>query len=353
MIDKDVFVIDATVHSWSVLPENRLQPYVTTLVKLLYYAATEQFHPRDNAVYNLPYEQFERIMLYQPQLLESVMFAESDTDVALYHGTPLYGLFRDGGSPISVAEPIRERFPHRMFIYGDVSPWRPGALQRVDDLIDNHGVVGFKLYPLDLVDGVIHPVRLDDEDRLFPIVERARARGVKVIAVHKAVALPPATIDKYDVTDIAPIAKAFPDVFFEIVHGGFAFNREVAELLEKYPNVTVNLESSPGYVVNYPGRFAEMMAPLLATGAHDRIFFATGAPIAHPQPLLEAFWRFEMPRGYPRLTPEMKQGILGANFARQHRWDIEALKKKCAADRYGLRDKKKVEPWKVIRAAAH
>jgi uncharacterized protein len=346
---EDVFVVDATVHGWSVLPENRAQPYVDSLVKLLYYWATEQLHPRGDPAYQLTPQQFEHMVDYQPDVLESVLFAESDVDVAVYQGVPLYGLFRDGSSPIWIAEKMRERLPHRVFIYGDISPWSEGALERIDELVDAHGVIGLKLYPLDLVKGELTPVRFDDERNLFPLIERAQAKGLKVVAVHKAIPLPPATIDQFDVADIAPALRAFPDMTFEIVHGGFAYAREIAELLSRYKNVTVNLEGAPCYALNFPAKFADMMAPLLASGAHDRIFFSTGAPVMHARPFVEAFWRFDMPRGYPAFTPEIKRGILGENFARQHGWNIPALKEKCGRDRYGLHRKQKTPPWSVIR----
>lgn len=350
MID-DAFVVDATVHGWSVLPENRAQPYTTSIVKLLYYWATEQLHPRGDARYQLTFEQFERMVEYQPDVLEALLFAESDVDVAVYQGVPLYGLFHDGSSPIWIAEKMREKLPHRVFIYGDVSPWRAGAAERIDELVDDHGVIGLKFYPLDLVEGELRPVRFDDEDKMFPLIERARVKGLKVVAVHKAIPLPPTTIDRFDVDDMSSALSAFPSMTFEIVHGGFAYAREIAGLLERHENVTVNLEGAPCYALNYPARFADMMAPLLASGAHDRIFFSSGAPVMHARPFVEAFWRFEMPKGYPQLTPEIKRGILGENFARHHGWDVPALKRACAADKYGLHRPQKVEPWSVIRNA--
>jgi uncharacterized protein len=351
MID-GVFVVDATVHGWSVLPENRVAPWVEGIIKLMYFWATEQLHPRGESAYHLTYTQFQHMAEHHPRLLESVLFAESDIDVALYQGVPLYAMFRDGSSPISIAEKIRERLPHRMFIYGDVAPLRPGALDRVNDLVEHHDVIGLKLYPLDYIEGAMQPVRLDDEKNLFPLIERARAKGIKVIAVHKAIPLPPATVDRFDTEDVAPAARAFPDMTFEIVHGGFAFAREIGQLLERHENITVNLEGAPCYALNHPARFADMMAPLLASGAHERIFFSTGAPVMHPRPFVEAFWRFEMPRGYPPLTPEIKRGILGENFARQHGWNIEQLKARCRADSYGLENKIKADPWQVLRATA-
>jgi predicted TIM-barrel fold metal-dependent hydrolase len=348
MID-DAFVVDATVHGWSVLPENRAQPYVDNIVKLLYYWATEQLHPRGHADYQLTPQQFERMVEHQPDLLESVLFAESDVDVAVYQGVPLYGLFHDGSSPIWIAEKLREKLPHRVFIYGDVSPWREGAAERIDELVDEHGVIGLKFYPLDLVEGRLHPVRFDDEKHMFPLIERAVAKGLKVIAIHKAIPLPPTTVDQFHVDDMAPAVRAFPNVMFEIVHGGFAYSREIAGLMEKYGNVSVNLEGAPCYALNFPSKFADMMEPLLASGAHDRIFFSTGAPVMHAKPFVEAFWRFEMPDGYPALTEDMKRGILGEKFARMHGWDIDALKKACAADKYGLSRKTHARPWSVLR----
>jgi uncharacterized protein len=348
MID-GVLVVDATVHGANFQPENIRHPAMHALVKMLYHWAADHLHPHHDPRYRLTYEQFQRLFRLQPRLLEQLLFAESDVDVAVYQSVPLYGLFHDGSSPIAVADEIRRRWPHRMFTYGDATPWQHDIFAHIDRLVDEHQVLGLKLYPLDMVEGEIRPVRFDDEERVFPLIEHARARGLKVIAVHKAVPLGPvAPIDCYGLEDMAPPIQAFPDMIFEIVHGGMAFCEETAVLLERYPNVSVNLESTPCFALNFADNLADMLAPLLATGAHDRLFFATGVPIMHPAPFVEAFWRFEMPRGYPRLTPEMKQGILGANFARQHGWDVATLKARCASDVYGHATQK-AEPWSMVR----
>ena len=347
MID-DVFVIDATIHGGNFHPRNLMDPALEQLNKLLYHWGNHQLQPQGKEEYRLSYEQFINRFDLQPDVLERAMFAESDVDAALYQGVPLYNLYKDGSSPLWVAEKIAKRFPHRMFIYGDIAPRMDDPIAHIDHLVDNVGVLGVKIYPLDMVQGRIVENRFDDEARMFPLFDHLVKRGVKVVAVHKAVPLPPDLINRYNLDDMEPAIRAFPQLTFEIVHGGFAFTEETADLLDRYSNVTVNLEAAPCYSLNFRDKFADMISPLLVTGA-DRLFFSTGAPIMHPDPFVRSFWDYKMPAGYPALTKEVKRGILGENFARAHGLDIEALKEMCRNDQYGLENKVKAQPWSAIR----
>ncbi len=351
MIDNEILVVDATVHAFNFGFENFKQPFMKEMIHGLHWMGFTQIQPQGDPRYWMSLEQFHGLFKLQPQLMQQVLFAESRTDIACYHGVPLYGLFEDGSSPIWVAERIRDVLPHRMFVYGDVNPWAPDQLEHIDALVDEHKVVGLKFYPLDYLEGGIKVLDFADEKLIFPLLERAQAKGLLNIAMHKAVPIGPFPRHLYDVADMVPAIEAFPGLTFEIVHGGFAFAEATARLLERYPNVTINLETNPVMALNMADKFADMMAPLLATGADERMFYATGATGMHPEPFLEAFWRFEMPRGYPKLTEDMRAGILGANFARQHGWDVEDLKAKCRADEYGLEDKPLGAPWSLVREA--
>ena len=342
-------VIDATVHAFNFREDNLRQPFVSDVVRGLYHWVYNQLGPQDDPRYRITLEQFQNLFDHQPQVMEEVLFRESDIDVAAYHGVPMYGFFGDGSSPIHIAEQIKGKYPHRMLIYGGLSPWEEDPAAKLLTLIRDHHVAGLKLYPADIVEGELKRIRLDDEKLMYPLFELARNEGLKVVAMHKALPLGPITIDNYHFDDVEAALTTFPDITFEIVHGGLAYLDDTVRLLEKYPNITINLEAAPCYAINHRDRFVDMMAPLIGSGAHDRIFFSTGATGVHPQPFLEAFWRFEMPRGYPALTPEIKIGILGANFARQHGLDVEELKRQCQADELG-RANRKSEPWSWLRA---
>ena len=86
-----------------------------------------------------------------PDVTAGFLFRESHTDVCIYHELPLYGYFKDGGSPLSGAIAMREKWPDRVFIYGAMLPHQPDALDRVNYLVEEVGVLGLKLYPHDLV----------------------------------------------------------------------------------------------------------------------------------------------------------------------------------------------------------
>jgi uncharacterized protein len=349
MID-GVFVIDATVHGFNFAKENYKYPFLEDVVRGLHSGGQRMYAAMGTHDYSLTFEQYRDNFQLQPRMMREVMFQESQTDYAVYHGVPMYGLFGDGSSHISVAEAIIADLPQRMSVYADLSPHHPEPLDYINSFAKRPNLIGVKFYPADFVDGKIVEIRMDDEKTIFPLLQAVRDAGIKVVAIHKAVPFGPIPREAYGVGDLAPAIEAFPDLTFEIVHGGFAFVEETVELLEQYPNTVINLESTPIMSLVNPDKFGDMMAPFITIGAIDRVFYATGATAMHPQPILESFWRYEMPRGFPKLTWEMKAGILGENFARLHGWNIDAMKAACAADQFGL-EKKLQAPWTYVREA--
>ena len=181
---EDVFVIDSTVHGYNFRADNFVPgPYkervAAQLTETLWGGHVGNV-PFGDKRYVLSRERFENG--HNPDLLGRALFAESDTDMCIYHGVPLYGIYQDGGSALWVGQAMRERWPDRVALYGPVSPWQPDALDVVEEK-----VVGIKMYPMDIVNGEVNSYRLDDPEIAFPILERIQQLGGKIVATHKAV----------------------------------------------------------------------------------------------------------------------------------------------------------------------
>jgi predicted TIM-barrel fold metal-dependent hydrolase len=316
---EDTVVIDAVVHGYNSPPETYLHPLAGVVVESLYSGYHLVFSPRGDRRWRLDRERFERA---DADLLGHALFAESQTDYAIYHDIPLYGMYKGGASPLWVGRELRERQPDRVALFGGIWPHQPDPIGEVDRLIDEEGCVGLKFYPYDIYDGVGQAARMDDREAVYPILEHAQKRGIRAIAVHKAIAMAGCPVSPFGVADLEDALISFPGLSFQIVHGGFAFLEETALQLTYYPNASVVLESATAFLVNSPLRFAEILARFLMTGATDRIIWATGCTALHPRPLIEAFWDFQLPDqmlegyGLAPLTPALKAAILGGNVAR-------------------------------------
>ncbi|WNV77094.1 amidohydrolase family protein [Geodermatophilus sp. DSM 44513] len=348
MID-GTFVVDAVSHGLHFARDNQVAPrsYSDGVGSHEYRRIHQSLSPRGRPEWLLDEDRW--LHGADPEMLAHCLFAESWTDFTVYHGVPQYGVFRDGGSPLWVGVEMRAALPGRVALYGPVSPFAPDAVDQVDRLVDEHGVVGVKFYPVDLVQGRVESFRMDDPERLYPVYERCRARGVKVVAVHKAIPLGRFPAAPYRVEDVEAAAATFPDLVFEVVHGGSAFVEETRLLLARFPNVVVNLEGTSAYLNNAPRKFAHVIGAFLGDyGTEDRIVWATGTSALHPQPLLEAFWDLKMPEdlleyGCAPLTREVKEKILGRNALQMLGLDIDELRARTAGDRFSSTEL--AAPW--------
>jgi predicted TIM-barrel fold metal-dependent hydrolase len=185
--------------------------------------------------------------------------------------------------------------------------------------------VGVKLYPNTFVADQVKGWRMDDPEIAFPVFERARKLGLKVVAIHKAVPMGPVPMDVYKVDDIDRAAIAFPELNFEIVHGGAAFVEETAWQLARFKNVWVNLEITSAMLIHAPGQFHDAMFNLVKIAQEHvtrRIMWGTGCMAIHPRPALERFvreFRFNDATveqgGVRQITAEDKRRILFDNYA--------------------------------------
>lgn len=353
MLPSDVFVLDSTVHAYNPSEANYVEgPFrerVAAQLSEVLWQGHSKLLPDGDPKWALSAERFKRPM--DADTLLSAIFAESQTDMCIFHGTPLYGIYKDGGSPLAVGKEMRRQHPGRVALYGPVSPWQPDALDVMDRLVEEDGVIGFKFYPMDIVDGRITSYRLDDPEIAFPLLEKAQKLGIKNIATHKAIPQGQVPATPFSPVDVSGAASVFPDLTFEIVHGGFAFLEETDWQLRCYPNVVVNLEGTSSYLLqSAPRQFAAIIGTFLRAGGEDRVLWATGCNSHHPQPFLEMFWNFEMPQdliegyGFPELTEQAKRKILGLNHARLLGWNVDQKLAAIEHDQYG-RQSALLPPW--------
>jgi predicted TIM-barrel fold metal-dependent hydrolase len=342
----DAFVIDAATHAFDLRPETYRQPLSQQSADIIYHGLHCGFQPAGETRWLLEKERF--LDATDPRLLGHALFQESSTDMCVYHAIGMHGLYSNGLSPLRVATEMRDLYPGRVLIYGGVSPWQDGVLDEIDRLVEEEGVVGLKIYPHDIIDGRIVEFRLDDREAAYPLIDRARARGLRTIAMQKSQPIGPVPLAPYAPTDVEGAAIDFPEMNFELVHGGWAFLEETASQLARFPNVSVNLEITTAYLLRAPRRFAEILGSMLAVGGGNRLLWSSGAMLFHPRPYLEAFWDFEIPRdlvedyGFPELTDADKVNILGANQARILGLDVEALKAQLGSE---TEERRLAEPW--------
>lgn len=341
-------MIDAVAHAFDPRPQNAVggNRYALRFLEQLYDM---------QVAFNPPGYQLSRERFLQPmtaEALASVLFVESPTDFAVYHAVPLWGVF-NSLSPIEIGLEARRLYPGRVFLYGAVSPLEGRkAIEDLERQVEEWGILGVKLYPVDMVDGRLRSYSLGDEQLVYPLLERCRELGVTMVAMHKAIPNGEIEIDPFRPDDVDHAARDFPDLRFEIVHGGFAFLEETALQIARFQNVYINLEATAQFLFKQPRRFCEILGELLFWGGAERIFWGTGAAFFHPAPVLEAFERLQMPadlvegRGYPELTDELKAGILARNYAAAHGLDLDAMAAAVAGDALAQRRAAgPVAPW--------
>jgi predicted TIM-barrel fold metal-dependent hydrolase len=326
-------VVDAIVHVYNFSPDNLREGTATTFLVDALEKYMLQFNPGDR----MPEDRFKTD--WGVDALYNTVFRESQTDLAVTHHLPLYSWFHDGMFGQDQLAEVASRWPKRFITYAGVDPLQ-GVAQCIESLDrqleTTPGIVGLKLYP-----HRINPYekwRLDDEKAVFPLIQHAINRGLRVIAIHKATPLGPLPLESYRVDDIDLAAMAFPEMSFEIVHAGMAFTEEISSAIARFPNVYANLETTAAsMLLHRPKLFMEVLAQLMAMGNPLKIFWSTGNISTHPQPVLKAFAKFELSSEVEdkyqiSLTRDLKRAILGENYASMIGLDLAQWTREVAGD---------------------
>jgi predicted TIM-barrel fold metal-dependent hydrolase len=296
------------------------------------------------------------------------MFLASDTTIALLSDVPNSGPddapmpFDDALGTQSLAASLTTGGASRVLVHNVIAP-NFGPLQaRLDDMEERAAtgnVAAFKVYTAWGPNN--QGYALDDPAIGIPVVEQARALGIKVMCGHKG--LPLLEFDRRfnGPRDLVALAAAYPDMDFVVYHGAFEIQtRERAydptnaqtgiDSLVKAladhgvaPNSNVWAEVGTTWreTMNDPDQAAHAMGKLLKHVGEDRVMWGTdGIWYGSPQPQIMAFRAFQIAEataaqhGYPMLTPEVKAKVFGLNAANLFGIDADATR--CALDADGL-----------------
>ena len=342
----DTLVIDAVVHPFNTSPENMeiaLQGEASPLyVKDAKYALASSESRSDFPIYAAAH----------------ALFVESDVDMGILHALPRFSFTKGPLCALEKVVGMRDRWPDRFLLYGcldtlDVDE----AIKSLQYQVEELHIDGLKLYPVLRYqgDGPLHGWKMDDRDYAMPILEAASDLGIRNVAIHKIIPVG-GGMEFFHQGDLETPLQKFPNINFHVVHAGYSFLEEFRSLFEVFPNLYANLENTAGYAVVRPRLFAEILGELLYWGSVDRICFASGITVMHPRPGLEAMRDFEMPKdliegfGYPEVTDEMKQLMVGGNIIRVHDIDVASVREKIRDDEFSVLRRDGIRPpWSGLR----
>jgi predicted TIM-barrel fold metal-dependent hydrolase len=339
----DIFIIDGLVHALNWEESNWADPVAAgSSTDAACYTAAHQGSP----TYDMPRELFQRNWTEDDSA--NLLFRESTTSVGIFNPQPLF-VFKDGQTSLEKAYRAVEKYPTRFIgSYAAIDPLREGWEEQLRYQVETLKPMGLKLYPASWQERGMQTIALNDPKVAFPVFELCLELGIRHIAIHKALPIGPMEYKgAFGPSDIEGAAAHFPDIDFEIVHGGMSFLEETAWLLAKFPNIYVNLENLNIVVARRPRTFAKILLGLLHVGGnalYERLQWGTGTFQFHPRPCIEAMLDFTFPEDllegaglyHPidQITMEHKRLVMGGNFARRHDLDIPALKAAIADDEF-------------------
>jgi predicted TIM-barrel fold metal-dependent hydrolase len=349
----DSLVVDAVVHPYNLSDANR-DPAAEAQLESVYQAHVLATGP-DHPAHLLTREEFFSDFPFEA--MADSLFVESAVDLAIIHALPNLGFARDYVTDPQRAAAFRDRHPHRFRLYATVdTPTTDAAISQLEHQVRELGVDGLKLYPAFFYDGIGTGWRLDGPDFATPLLEAARDLGIRNVAVHKALWLPPAPREAFSVDDLDGALERFSDLNFFMVHAGAAFLDQTAELLSRHRNLYATLESVFAYVVVRPDVFGKILGTLLGACGPEQLLYGSGSNLSHPAPLLDAFADYQLPAdlveefGFPQLTEHGRAQILGGNALRLHGLQSDAVRAAISHDQFTQeRAQGPVAPWGRLR----
>lgn len=308
---------------------------------------------------------------YSIETFLELMFLRSDTSMLVLSALPIY----PEGSPLSAKIMDETRRiaaglcrDDRVLLHAQALPnlGRPeAALDAMAETAGRYPIAAWKTFTHfpDVFEHDADAWWLDDHDPNLPqvgeaFIERAVSLGIPTICTHKGFS---GGSPYASPVDVGPAARRHPEANFVIYHSGFeagglegpytqtsrnlGVNRLVTSLRDAgigpNENVYAELGSTWWYVMRYPTRAAHVLGKLLRYVGEDNVIWGTDCLFyGSPQDQIQALRSFRISQefqdryGYPELTKERKDKILGLNGARLY--GVDPLAAPCEFSRQEL-----------------
>lgn len=282
----------------------------------------------------------EYLELFNSEQFIQDVFLDSDTDLMVLSFVPS----RADSEPLTIEEAAetaalveRMEGTHRLLLHGRVNPNQDGDLASMDELAERWGVAAWKTYTQWGPDG--RGFWLDDEDTGIPFLEKARALGVDLIAIHKGLPFGRDSYEHSTCADIGRVARRYPDLKFLVYHSGYVpdaaegpydparedgIDSLVTSLLENdiapNSNVYAELGSTWRFLMRDPDSAAHSLGKLFRHVGEDNVLWGTDSIwYGSPQDQIQAFRSFQIDEalceahGYPRLDAGLRAKVFGLN----------------------------------------
>lgn len=347
-------VADAVVHPYNLAPGNQ-NPKARAQLDAVYAAHVMATGPHPEHVLT----EAEFFTDFSFEAMARSLFVESATDFAVLHALPNLGFTNSYVTAPERAAAYRDLHPGRFALYATVDTHIvDDAIKQLEFQVREIGVDGLKMYPAFFYDDIAEGWRLDGSDYATPVLAAARDLGIRNVAVHKTLWLPPAPKEAFDLDDVSGALERFSDMNFCLVHAGAAFIDRTAELLARHPNLYATMETTFAYAVVRPEVFAASLARLFKACGSSRLLYGSGTNLSHPDLLLRAFTDYEFPAavlekyGCDQLTAADRAAILGGNVLRLHGRTPEGVLAATADDAFAAECAAGgAAPWSGLRSA--
>ena len=262
-----------------------------------------------------------------------MLFGRSNTDVAMVQAVPLFGLYREGVGPFDLALEYYESNKDRLMLCGGVDPLYQGIKGACDEM-RRQVELGAKSIKFYQAQSPRDAWKADDRSLAYPLYEKAQELGIKMVQFHKGLPLGRQRVEDLAPNDIQTAAFDFPDLNFGLHHLGRAVHRRddrhrltLRQRLSDPPAglqpvlraAAARCSTGSARRSSTAARTGSATARTASSGRTSRPT-STCSELQMPEDLQDGY-------GYPALTRETREKILGLNFARGAGLDIEPYRR--------------------------